>query len=128
MLLMISILPESPRWLAAHDRAKDSLMVLRRVHGVALDDEEIVKLHEGIKRVVSEELAIKSGSWKSILRPDKIHSRRRFLIACSIQIFQQLSGMSAFICQSFQPTWSRSSSLLLTAGRLFKHNLQKCGL
>ena len=127
MLSMTPFLPESPRWLAAHDRAKDSLAVLRRVHAVSLDDDEIVRLHDGIIKVVAEELAIKSGSWKSVLWPDKIHSRRRFLIACSIQVFQQLSGMSAIICQSYMHL-SRFLTTFLSAGRLFEYNIQKCWL
>ena len=67
MLLLTTMLPESPRRLVAHDHTEDSLMVFRRVHAVVLDDDENVKLRDSIIKVVEEELAINSGSWKSVL-------------------------------------------------------------
>lgn len=100
MLFIISILPESPRWLAAHNRSDESLSVLRRLRGHTLDDEAIVRLHGDIVRAVEEEAAMNAGSWRTILKADKIHSRRRLLIACSIQAFQQLGGINAIIYYS----------------------------
>ena len=103
MLFIISILPESPRWLAAHDRQDESLAILRRLRGHTLDDDTIVTLHRGIVRAVEEEAAMDSGSWRTILSADKIHSRRRLFIACGIQAFQQLGGINAIICQCWRP-------------------------
>ena len=100
MLLIIAILPESPRWLAAHDRPDESLVVLGRLKGHQLDDETITRLHQDIVRVAAEEAAIGSGSWSSLFKADKIHSRRRLLIACCVQAFQQLGGINAIICRS----------------------------
>ena len=101
MILIIMILPESPRWLAAHDRSDESLAVLRRLKRDVLEDDLIVQLHEEIIAAVKEQVAMTSGSWRSILRADKIHSRRRLLIACGIQAFQQLGGITAIICPCF---------------------------
>jgi hypothetical protein len=100
MLILIAILPESPRWLAAHERSDESLVVLRRLKARQLDDDTIVRLHEDIVKIASDEAAIGSGSWKSIFIEDKIHSRRRLLIACGVQAFQQLGGINAIICRS----------------------------
>ena len=100
MLGIISILPESPRWLAAHDRSDESLAVLRRLRGHTLDDGAIVRLHGDIVRAVEEEAAMNAGSWRTILNADKIHSRRRLLIACTIQAMQQLGGINAIIYYS----------------------------
>lgn len=99
MLLLISILPESPRWLAAHNRGDESLAILRRLKSYTLDDETILRLHRDIVRVVEEEAILGSGSWNTLLRTDKIQSRKRLLIACGIQAFQQLGGINAIICQ-----------------------------
>lgn len=102
MIIIIIILPESPRWLAAHNRSDESLAVLRRLKCDVLEDDLIVQLHEEIITAVKEQAAITAGSWKSILRSDKIHSRRRLLIACGIQAFQQLGGITAIICLSYE--------------------------
>lgn len=99
MFVLIAILPESSRWLAAHDRPDESLEVLRRIKAGQLDDETIVALHADIVKIAAEEAAMGSGSWKTLLQADKIHSRRRLLIACSVQAFQQLGGINAIICR-----------------------------
>ena len=100
MLLLIAMLPESPRWLAAHGRSEESLLVLRRLRRHTLDDEAIVRLHSDIVRAVEEEAAMNAGSWKTILKADKIHSRRRLFISCGIQAMQQLGGINAIIYYS----------------------------
>ena len=100
MLILLSILPETPRWLAAHDRQDESLMVLRRLKGHKMPEEEILRLHADIVNTVAVETSLGAGSWKDIIRSDQLHSRRRFLIACSIQIFQQLGGINAIIYYS----------------------------
>ena len=99
MLFIILILPESPRWLAAHDRQDESLAVLRRLRGHKLNDETIQKLHSDIIIAAAEEASMNAGSWSNLLRADKIHSRRRLVIACAIQAFQQLGGINAIICK-----------------------------
>ncbi|KAH9427130.1 hypothetical protein MCOR02_012456, partial [Pyricularia oryzae] len=66
MLFIITIVPETPRWLASHDRPDESLQILARIHGTSTDDVDI-------------------------------KSRRRLLIACAIQSFQQLGGINAVI-------------------------------
>lgn len=98
MLLLIAILPESPRWLAAHDRPDESLAVLRQLKGRQQDEETILALHADIVKIAAEEAAMGAGSWSTLLQADKIHSRRRLLIACSVQAFQQLGGINAIIC------------------------------
>lgn len=108
MLILIFIVPETPRWLAAHDRSDESLAVLRRLRAHQLDDATILGIHSDILRAVAEEQAIGSGSWKTLLKADRIHSRRRLLIACGIQAFQQLGGINALICKPPNPDKHRS--------------------
>lgn len=98
MLLIIVVVPESPRWLAAHGRIEESLSVLRRSRGHTLDDETILRLHGDIVQAVQDEAAMGSGSWRTLLKADPIQSRRRLLISCGIQAFQQLGGINAIIC------------------------------
>jgi hypothetical protein len=100
MLILLWILPETPRWLAAHNRQDESLLVLRRLKAHNTSETDILKLHADIVNTVRVETELNAGSWKDVLRSDQLHSRRRFLIACSIQIFQQLGGINAVIYYS----------------------------
>jgi hypothetical protein len=100
MLILLLVLPETPRWLVAHGRQEESLHVLRRLKGHNASEDDILKLHADIVNTVRVETELNAGSWKDVLRSDQIHSRRRFLIACSIQIFQQLGGINAVIYYS----------------------------
>lgn len=97
MFFLIAIVPETPRWLAAHGREAESLNVLQRLHKHRMSDDEIRGLHDTILHTVAAEKEIGAGSWSDLLRNDNIQSQRRFLIACAIQSFQQLGGINALI-------------------------------
>lgn len=90
MLFIIMVLPETPRWLCAHARADEALDVLRRLNRKKMSDEAIVRVHNDIVNTVAYEASIGSGTWSELLREDDIQSRKRFLIACSVQAFQQV--------------------------------------
>ncbi|KAJ8100216.1 general substrate transporter [Lipomyces tetrasporus] len=100
MLLLLLHADETPRWLAAHDRQDDALEVLRRLNNGKIPDSDVVATYEDILRTVSAERAVGAGSWKDLLKNDKIQSQRRFFIACAIQMFQQLGGINAIIYYS----------------------------
>lgn len=100
MLLLIAIVPGSPRWLASHGRSAESLEVLQRLHSGRMSEHAIASLHEDIMKTVSMEAKIGAGTWKDLLKNDNIQSQRRFLIACAVQAFQQLGGINAIIYYS----------------------------
>jgi MFS family permease len=100
MLFILLIIPESPRWLAAHGRAEEALAVLQRLRSGRDDQVVIQRLHQDIVQTVEMEKSLGVGSWKDLLMSDRIQSRRRLLIACAIQSFQQLGGINAIICKS----------------------------
>ena len=101
MLVILLFIPETPRWLASHGRPDEALAVLQRLHHTGkVSEEEVLQIHADILRTVAVEEAMDAGTWKDILKSDAIHSRRRLLIACSIQIFQQLGGINAIIYYS----------------------------
>ncbi|OLN89767.1 Sugar transporter STL1-like protein 13 [Colletotrichum chlorophyti] len=99
MFILLRIIPETPRWLAAHDRSDDCLAVLRRLK-CDEDDESVRALHQSIMQTVSYEASVSAGSWRDLFVQDRIKSQRRFLIACAIQGFQQLGGINAIIYYS----------------------------
>ena len=116
MIFILWIIPETPRWLVAHDRHEEALAVLRRLYAKKLGEEEIKAAHKAIVETVAIEESVGSGSWKDLLHNDgtiirsssryldlivfaEIQSQRRLLIACAIQAFQQLGGINALICK-----------------------------
>ena len=100
MYFILLIIPETPRWLAAHDRPEECYAVLKRLQSVnGTDEQEVQRLHGMILETVAYEASIGAGSWKDLLTEDDIKSRRRLLIACGIQAFQQLGGINAIICK-----------------------------
>jgi MFS family permease len=100
MIFIVMIIPETPRWLAARDRNEEALDVLTRLNKGKMSLEEIQSMHTDIVRTVAIEKSIGAGSWGDLLKSDSIQSRRRLLIACSIQAFQQLGGINALIYYS----------------------------
>lgn len=98
ILFLLLLIPETPRWLASHDRPEECLKVLARVADLPEDDAEIQRLHTVITETVAFEASRQAG-WGDIFKSDPIKSRRRFLIACGIQMFQQLGGINAIICK-----------------------------
>jgi hypothetical protein len=131
MLVILTLVPESPRWLASHSQnPDDSLVVLQRLHNYHRTPEEISSLHISIVQTCEFEKSLGAGSWKdrsslpflsplpypypypyplptshplklnTVITSDKIHSRRRFLLACLLQSFQQLGGINALIYYS----------------------------
>jgi hypothetical protein len=118
MVILVLIIPETPRWLAGHDRNEECFEVLRRMHKGKMTDEDIKAEYDTILGTVALETSAGASSWKDLLRSDSglmtatsmilhranysctvVHTRRRFLIACGIQIFQQLGGINALICK-----------------------------
>ncbi|TGO61566.1 hypothetical protein BCON_0026g00100 [Botryotinia convoluta] len=100
MLVLLAIVPESPRWLAAHEKRDESLNVLARLHSYHMTEDQIKSLHMEIVRTCEFEISLGTGSWSDLFKNDAIQSQRRFLIACAIQSFQQLGGINALIYYS----------------------------
>jgi MFS family permease len=100
MIPILLVVPETPRWLASHDRGDESLRVLQRLHRTRMSDEAIRLLHADIMNTVALEKSIGAGQWKDLIKNDSIQSQRRFFIACAIQAFQQLGGINAIIVRT----------------------------
>jgi hypothetical protein len=97
MFVLVWLIDDTPRWLAAHDRREEALDVLRRLRGHKEEDVAIQAALSDIIRVVEVEKAIeRNTTWSSIFKNDDIQSLRRLAIACGIQAMQQLGGISEF--------------------------------
>jgi hypothetical protein len=76
--------------------------------GRDISDIAVRQQYEEIMGTVELEQAIGTGSWKALFKDDDLQNRKRFLIACGIQIMQQLGGINGIIYYS--------GTLLLTTG------------
>ncbi|KAK1924568.1 general substrate transporter [Papiliotrema laurentii] len=97
IIVLVFVVPESPRWLASHGRGNECLEVLARLQGKPTSHQDVMIQHKEIIDAVTLEQSIGSGTWADLLKEDEIKSRRRLLIACSIQFFQQIGGINAII-------------------------------
>ncbi|KAG6293246.1 hypothetical protein E4U46_007822 [Claviceps purpurea] len=97
MLLLLPLIPETPRWLAAHGRADECARVLAAMQDATLNDIEVQRQHASIMQAIALEASQQHGSssWRHLLADDGVHSRSRLLMACAIQAFQQLGGINA---------------------------------
>ncbi|KAK4687552.1 hypothetical protein P7C73_g2562, partial [Tremellales sp. Uapishka_1] len=91
------IVPESPRWTAAHGRPEESLAILARLQGKPITHQDVLVQHQEVQDAVQLERSIGSGTWRDLLREDEIKSRKRLLIACGIQAMQQAGGINGLI-------------------------------
>jgi hypothetical protein len=93
------VIPESPRWLFFHDRSSEGMEVLLRLEEADVDPEDPVlqaKFKE-IEATVLYEKSIQVKGYRELFRNDGSSSRKRLLIACSVQFFQQLGGINGQI-------------------------------
>jgi MFS family permease len=65
-----TLLPETPRWLAAHNRPDEALEVLMNLNHGKMTTEEIEHTHRDILKAVSVESSIGSGTWSDLMRND----------------------------------------------------------
>ena len=97
---MIAFLPESPRWLIAHDRSDEARTVLWRLQKNARStsrDNNIAvnaEMHE-IEHALEEEKAAAGGTtFLAIFKSGPQKFRRRTLLGIGGQFMQQLSGIN----------------------------------
>lgn len=92
-------LPESPRWLIAHEYEDEAFQILADIEGLSEDDPFIITTHKEIVYAVQAERA-NAVSWGQILT-GKTGSQggtktlRRLLLGMGTQMMQQLSGKHA---------------------------------
>lgn len=90
--MMLFVMPESPRWLAAKDKDEAAEQVLKMLRF----DYEVQPELDEIKAKVEEERAEGQGTWLDLFKKDNNMINRTFLGA-SLQFFQQLSGINAIM-------------------------------
>ncbi|KAI0108367.1 general substrate transporter [Daldinia grandis] len=119
----LTVLPESPRWLAKHDRWEEAKEVLVLVHGKGNPDSQLVaKEMAEIKEAVEFERQNADVSYLELFRPKMIN---RTHIGLFTQIWSQLTGMNVmmyYISYIFTMTGS-GDDVLLPSGIQFIINV-----
>ncbi|KAL3465019.1 hypothetical protein BJX64DRAFT_297776 [Aspergillus heterothallicus] len=95
----VIFLPESPRWLIAHDRHSEARKVLWSVQPNArlIDETDPVinmEMAEITQTMAEERQAAEAGSFKMLLTDGPQRFRTRTLLAMGGQMMQQLSGVN----------------------------------
>lgn len=97
VIVMMTQLPESPRWLLTHHREEEATTVMAALNGLPREDPEVL-VQMGI---IKEAIRLSGGGGKTkfsaVLTNGKSQHLRRMLLGASSQMMQQLSGCNAVI-------------------------------
>ncbi|KAM0789147.1 hypothetical protein ACM66B_003200 [Microbotryomycetes sp. NB124-2] len=97
VFILSFIVCESPRWLVNKGRNEEALSVVAKLRGLDISSAEARAAYQDIADAVAYEKSVMVTGWGQMFAKDEIHTRRRLLIACSVQFFQQLGGINAII-------------------------------
>ncbi|EHK20767.1 uncharacterized protein TRIVIDRAFT_49958 [Trichoderma virens Gv29-8] len=117
MSALLFFMPESPRYLIMKDRIEETVTVLQALKDTNDRDTVAAEIAE-IKEALLLELNAQK-SWTDLFKSDKVKSRRRVIIACIVNLMQDLSGSTpiayytTFIFQN-SVGFSRHLSLLMS--------------
>ena len=89
--LVITVLPESPRWLMAQQQESAARVVLSRVYAPDDIDQVIDNMKDSLEL---EEAAAQAVGWAAIMRPSPA-VRRTLVVGVGIAILQQACGIDA---------------------------------
>ncbi|KAF1989914.1 general substrate transporter [Aulographum hederae CBS 113979] len=91
----IIVLPESPRWLIAHDRTEEAREILYALKLSNIDNAVVDKEMEEIQEAIHEErVAASGGSYRALLKNGPQKFFYRTMLGIGGQFMQQLSGIN----------------------------------
>lgn len=90
-IAFVLLLPESPRWLIAHDRHDEAAAILYKYHAEDDPDSEFVRAEVAeIQTTIKLELEAAKDSWLDLLRDRGM--QKRSLVTAMLGLFTQWSG------------------------------------
>jgi MFS family permease len=92
LVFQIVGLPETPRWLVAHDRYEEARVVVSDLLERPVTDSEVSAIVDDIQIGLEEEQRDGPFQFKELFSWGKVQNCRRLLITISIQLGQQFTG------------------------------------
>ncbi|KAJ3314085.1 Plasma membrane low glucose sensor [Boothiomyces sp. JEL0838] len=93
LILIMTYMPESPRWLASQERNNETIDVLVKLRGLPAGDATLKEEYEEIFENVKFEKGLGNASWGELLSKGIFI---RVIIGIVLQFFQQASGINVF--------------------------------
>ncbi|ORY42161.1 general substrate transporter [Rhizoclosmatium globosum] len=97
LVLLVSFIPESPRWLAEKDRHEQAIQVISKLRGLDVNHSEVVAEMKEIQDSVDFDKSLGDSTWGEMFRGS---IGKRTLIAIVNQSFQQLTGINVILYYS----------------------------
>ncbi|EMR70383.1 hypothetical protein MGN70_005107 [Eutypa lata] len=120
LVLQVVGLPETPRWLVAHDRHEEARRVIAAINGLPVDDEGVVaRTLLDIQSGLAEEQRGGPFRVRELFAWGDVQNLRRLLITISVQLGQQFSGsnmINYYAPVIFQDSMHMSRQLSLILG------------
>ena len=85
-LLLLWLVPESPRWLAQAGKDAAAMRVLEKISGKAIAEREMREIKAGF--------SLEKSSWRDLFRPG---IRRALLVGVMLSVFGQFSGVNIIV-------------------------------
>ena len=89
ILITLTIIPESPRWLLAHGKEEESKVILSKLSALHPNSPQFISEFKALKEHLISENASTQASWGDVMK-----YKKRVAIAMLLQAFQQLTGIN----------------------------------
>jgi len=113
IVLSLTVMPESPRWLIDRGRVEEATYVLRRTHPTG---EDVQALVDGILRDIEEDRLATEVGWRSLLCPGE-DVRRMIFVGVGVALAQQINGSESVV--AYSPTIFKRAHVATTTSALF---------
>lgn len=111
ILIALPVLPESPRWLAQHDRLEEAVDIFARLEGkdVSIGHPSVIRQRDEIKASVQQEILLGSASWGEVFTEGKSRNISRVLLGAGpymyVPSFTSTRRYANFPCQDESVVW-----------------------